>query len=77
MSTSIIVVLGMLRLGGAELQHISARVQPNPEKAKDWITHSLHWKRMGASSSFSPFVAFADTPTGFKGMSVWGGVPRD
>ena len=38
---------------GAEIQHISARVRPNPEKPKDWITHSLHWKRMGTSSSFS------------------------
>ena len=41
---------------GAEVQHISARVRPNPEKSKDWITHSLHWKRMGMSSSFSPFT---------------------
>ena len=42
---------------GAEIQHISTRVQPNPERAKDWITHSLHWKRMGASSSFSSLVS--------------------
>lgn len=42
---------------GAEIQHISARVEPNPERAKDWITHSLHWKRMGASSGFSPLVS--------------------
>lgn len=35
----------------AEIRHISARVQPNPERAKDWITHSLHWKRMGRLSS--------------------------
>lgn len=34
---------------GTEIQHISARVQPNPERTKDWITHSLHWKRMGVS----------------------------
>jgi len=34
---------------GAEIQHLSTRVRPNPEKPKDWITHSLHWKRMGTS----------------------------
>ena len=32
---------------GAEIQHISTTVQPNPEMPKDWITHSLHWERMG------------------------------
>jgi len=42
--------------GGAEIQHLSTRMQPNPEKAKDWITHNLHWKRMGTSSSFSSFL---------------------
>lgn len=43
---------------GAEVQHISTRVQPNPERAKDWITHNLHWKRMGTSSSFPSLVRF-------------------
>jgi hypothetical protein len=42
---------------GAEIQHISTRVRPNPEKPKDWITHNLHWKRMGTPSSFS-FLRF-------------------
>lgn len=39
--------------GGAGIQHISARVQPNPERSKDFITHSLHWKRMGLSFVYS------------------------
>jgi len=39
---------------GAEIQHIPTRVQPNPEKAKDWITHNLHWKRMGVLPMFPP-----------------------
>ena len=39
---------------GAEVQHISTRVQPNPERAKDWITHDLHWKRMGVPLRFLP-----------------------
>jgi len=46
---------------GAEIRHISIRVQPNPEKAKDWITHNLHWKRMGASPSFHS-LSFSLTP---------------
>lgn len=25
------------------IQHISTKAQPNPERAKDWITHDLHW----------------------------------
>lgn len=37
---------------GAEVQHLSTRVRPNPEKPKDWITHGLHWKRMGTPLSF-------------------------
>ena len=37
---------------GTEIQHLSTRVRPNPEKAKDWITHGLHWKRMGMWPSF-------------------------
>ena len=36
---------------GAKVQHLSIRVRPNPERPKDWIPHSLHWKRMGTSLS--------------------------
>ncbi|CAL1701264.1 unnamed protein product [Somion occarium] len=30
---------------GADLEHISARMVPNPERAKDFISHALHWRR--------------------------------
>ncbi|KAH9046371.1 hypothetical protein EDB83DRAFT_2295029 [Lactarius deliciosus] len=30
---------------GAEVQHIGARIFPNPDKPKDWITHGLSWRR--------------------------------
>ena len=30
-----------------EVQHIKERVGPNPDQAKDWITHELYWRRMG------------------------------
>ena len=32
---------------GAEVQHISARMVPNPDRRKDAITHSLYWRRLG------------------------------
>jgi hypothetical protein len=30
-----------------EAQHINERMVPNPDQEKDWITHGLHWRRMG------------------------------
>ena len=30
-----------------ETQHINQRMVPNPDQPKDWITHGLHWRRMG------------------------------
>ena len=30
-----------------ETQHISERMMPNPDQPRDWITHGLHWRRMG------------------------------
>ena len=47
--------------------HINERIVPNPEQDKDWITHGLHWRRMGE------FVISASTDvllmrlSGFKG----------
>ncbi|KAI0280129.1 hypothetical protein BGY98DRAFT_965783 [Russula aff. rugulosa BPL654] len=40
---------------GDELQHINAslRMIPDPDKAKDAITHRLHWRRMGMLDTFS------------------------
>jgi hypothetical protein len=31
----------------SETQHITKRIAPDPDQAKDWITHTLHWRRMG------------------------------
>lgn len=39
---------GGLCPGSADIQHISTRLAPDPDKPKDWITHSLHWRRTGA-----------------------------
>ena len=30
-----------------EILHINERIVPNPDQEKDWITHGLHWRRMG------------------------------
>ncbi|KAI0250894.1 hypothetical protein BJV78DRAFT_1275616 [Lactifluus subvellereus] len=39
------------RCDGVEVQHINARMTPNPDKPKDAITHSLYWRRMGPEHS--------------------------
>ena len=31
---------------GAEVQHINARMVPDPDRPKDAITHSLYWRRL-------------------------------
>ncbi|KAI9453845.1 hypothetical protein BJY52DRAFT_1225384 [Lactarius psammicola] len=36
---------------GAEVQHLGARISPNPDRQKDWITHGLTWRRMGQEHS--------------------------
>jgi hypothetical protein len=33
--------------GSAEIQHVRERLSPNPDKPKDFITHSLFWRRSG------------------------------
>ncbi|KAF7370363.1 VWFA domain-containing protein [Mycena sanguinolenta] len=32
---------------GAEIQHIKDSITPDPTRAKDWISHSLFWRRTG------------------------------
>lgn len=34
--------------GGQEVQHIGMPLKPNPDLPKDWVSHSLYWKRSGA-----------------------------
>ena len=41
---------------GEELQHIDARMIPDPDMPKDAITHRLYWRRMGMLYTF--FVVF-------------------
>lgn len=32
---------------GSDVHHINARLNPHPDRPKDWITHELFWKRSG------------------------------
>jgi len=34
-------------IGNDQLQHLTRRIQPNPDRAKDVLTHNLFWKRSG------------------------------
>lgn len=33
--------------GNNEVQHISRKLQPEPDQPKDYLTHNLFWKRSG------------------------------
>jgi hypothetical protein len=37
---------------GAGIQHCTSRLSPYPDCPKDWVTHSLYWRRMGESHIF-------------------------
>ncbi|KAF8548835.1 hypothetical protein OG21DRAFT_670471 [Imleria badia] len=39
--------------GNNELQHLTRRIQPNPDQAKDVLTHSLFWRRSGFKDPYS------------------------
>jgi hypothetical protein len=38
---------------GAEVQHIGTRMVPEPDRAKDSVTHSLYWRRMGFKDPYT------------------------
>ncbi|KAJ6519114.1 hypothetical protein C8R45DRAFT_851769, partial [Mycena sanguinolenta] len=38
---------------GAEIQHIKDSITPDPTRAKDWISHSLFWRRAGFKDPYS------------------------
>ncbi|KAH9047539.1 hypothetical protein EDB83DRAFT_2267127 [Lactarius deliciosus] len=49
----------------AEVQHINARMIPNPDRPKDAITHSLYWRRMGTLDAISTDPYTRDKQTNF------------
>ena len=50
-----------------EAFHIKERIVPNPEQEKDWITHSLHWRRMGEFVTGTLLEVLLMRLSGFKG----------
>ncbi|KAF7308999.1 VWFA domain-containing protein [Mycena kentingensis (nom. inval.)] len=38
---------------GPEVEHVSTRMLPNPERAKDCVSHSLSWRRSGFKDPYS------------------------
>ncbi|PKY47221.1 hypothetical protein RhiirA4_462349, partial [Rhizophagus irregularis] len=38
---------------GQDIQHINEKVQPNPEKPKDFISHKLFWERTGFKDPYT------------------------
>ena len=49
---------------GPDVQHLNGRIFPNPDRQKDWITHGLSWRRMGASRI--SFVLAQSPDTSFR-----------
>jgi hypothetical protein len=41
---------------GADIQHIKARLEPEPTKDKDWVSHKLYWQRTGFKGIVPPSV---------------------
>jgi hypothetical protein len=38
---------------GAGVQHIKTRLEPEPDRAKDWVSHTLYWQRTGFKDPYS------------------------
>src|SRR6201996_3836847 len=53
---------------GAEVQHLSGRIFPNPDRPKDWITHGLSWRRMGTSRLVILIPCYLTLYSGFRGQ---------
>ena len=50
-----------------EVLHINEKIVPNREREKDWITHGLHWRRMGEFIAGTLFEVLLMRSLGFKG----------
>ncbi|KAF5337682.1 hypothetical protein D9757_014271 [Collybiopsis confluens] len=56
-------------LSSGSIEHAAHRMHPEPHRAKDWITHDLHWRRMSGSPSLFLFVVcltYLIAASGFK-----------
>jgi hypothetical protein len=48
---------------------------PEPARAKDWVTHNLHWRRTGTFLPEMVYCSLTVRPLGFKGEIV--SIPSD
>jgi hypothetical protein len=51
-----------------DVSHIMAEIQPNPGQAKDWVTHKLHWQRLGMCILLFIIAHINMEHVGFKGV---------
>jgi hypothetical protein len=62
---------------GPEVQHINARMTPNPGRPKDAVTHGLYWRRMGKLHPVSRFGFLTRLSSiGFKGHQCFYHLPN-
>lgn len=52
---------------GADHQHITTRLAPNPDQPKDWISHALYWRRTGKRFIDEKTTANHSLLIGFRG----------
>lgn len=47
-----------------EVDHIKTRIEPDPDRPKDWISHSLYWRRLGFRGQYASisWAYFNDAP---------------
>ncbi|KAJ7931787.1 hypothetical protein B0H13DRAFT_2227876 [Mycena leptocephala] len=67
-----------LSCSGPEIQHIGTRITPNPARPKDWISHSLFWKRTdtehAATASNPAHPSYCTLPIFHPSAKVAGGL---
>ncbi|KAK7676900.1 hypothetical protein QCA50_020156 [Cerrena zonata] len=56
---------------GADIQHIATRMVPNPERAKDFTSHALHWRRTGFKGKLKPSYRLVNEVTCDKFRSIF------
>ena len=57
---------------GTDIQHITSDLHPNPDRAKDFTSHALHWRRKGdlCLTRLRRVYINVDYAVGFKGKHL-------
>jgi hypothetical protein len=51
---------------GNEIEHLTTKISPNPDRAKDAVSHSVFWKRSGTPTHLLILNVLSPLP-GFRG----------